>query len=71
MKVADVKECLETMRKIYPFKDDGTYMELEHDMKSGRYNRVTVKTTDISGVHIRLSTVALEDRGFDIGENYD
>jgi len=31
MKVSELHECLERMKKVYPFKDEATSIDLEHN----------------------------------------
>ena len=58
MKLSEMYECLDRLQKIYEYKDAETDVQLEHDIRSGRQNRVTIQTYDEeTSVDIRLSTV--------------
>ena len=62
MRISDIKECLERMSTIYPFKDEETNMRFEPDIRTGRDSYVTISTTDEeTNVDIQLSTKPKKD----------
>lgn len=60
MKISEMNNCIEEMRKCYKFDDDKTEIRLG-DMISGGYDRyVTVGTKDENGTQIEMTRCADE-----------
>lgn len=58
MKISEMNNCIEEMRKCYKFDDDKTEIRLG-DMISGGYDRyVTVGTKDENGTQIEMTRIA-------------
>ena len=58
MKISEVNNCIEKMRKCYKFEDDKTEIRLGdlRDMGNGRY--VSVATRDENGTQIEMTRIA-------------
>ena len=58
MKISEVNNCIEKMRKCYKFEDDKTEIRLGdlRDMGNGRY--VSVATKDENGTQIEMTRIA-------------
>lgn len=59
MKITEMNNCIEEMRKCYKFEDDKTEIRLG-DMISGSNRYVTVGTRDESGTQIEMTRYADE-----------
>ena len=60
MKISEVNNCIEKMRKCYKFEDDKTEIRLG-SMQSGGWGRcVTVSTMDENGTQIEMTRYAGE-----------
>jgi len=54
--ITEVQKTLDTMRAIYEFDNDQTFMRLEKDLKTMEDDTVTIYTTDPdTGIKIELS----------------
>ena len=58
MKITEMNNCIEEMRKCYKFEDDKTEIRLGdlRDMGNGRY--VSVATRDENGTQIEMTRIA-------------
>ena len=58
MKMSEINNCIEKMRKCYKFEDDKTEIRLGdlRDMGNGRY--VSVATMDENGTQIEMTRIA-------------
>lgn len=59
MKITEMNNCIEEMRKCYKFNDDKTEIRLG-DMASGSNRYVTVGTRDENGTQIEMTRRADE-----------
>ena len=59
MKISEMNNCIEKMRKCYKFDDDKTEIRLG-DMMSGSNRYVTVGTRDENGTQIEMTRYADE-----------
>lgn len=60
MKISEMNNCIEEMRKCYKFEDDKTEIRLGN-MLSGKRNRyVTIGTEDENGTQIEMTRYADE-----------
>nr|DAU14612.1 MAG TPA: hypothetical protein [Caudoviricetes sp.] len=59
MKITEMNNCIEKMRKCYNFKDNETEIMLV-DLRSGESNGVTVCTKDENGTRIEMTRYADE-----------
>lgn len=59
MKIAEMNNCIEKMRKCYKFDDDKTEIRL-NIVSSGSDRYVSVCTTDENGTQIEMSRYADE-----------
>lgn len=57
MKISEMNNCIEEMRKCYKFNDDKTEIRLG-DMVSGSNGYVTVGTKDENGTQIEMTRIA-------------
>lgn len=57
MKISEMNNCIEEMRKCYKFDDDKTEIRLG-DMASGSNRYVTVGTRDENGTQIEMTRIA-------------
>lgn len=57
MKITEMNNCIEEMRKCYKFNDDKTEIRLG-DMVSGSNRYVTVGTKDENGTQIEMTRIA-------------
>nr|DAT96244.1 MAG TPA: hypothetical protein [Bacteriophage sp.] len=57
MKISEMNNCIEEMRKCYKFNDDKTEIRLG-DMASGSNRYVTVGTKDENGTQIEMTRIA-------------
>lgn len=57
MKITEMNNCIEEMRKCYKFEDDKTEIRLG-DMASGSNRYVTVGTKDENGTQIEMTRIA-------------
>lgn len=58
MKITEMNNCIEEMRKCYKFDDNKTEIRLGN-IPSGDYNRyVTVGTRDENGTQIEMTRIA-------------
>lgn len=57
MKISEMNNCIEEMRKCYKFDDDKTEIRLG-DMISGSNRYVTVSTRDENGTQIEMTRYA-------------
>ena len=63
MKISTIKNILDDMQKIYPFKDDSTEFELTRNPVACRDNGVTIQTFDEeTGIYINLTKYEPVDR---------
>lgn len=68
MKIAEMNNCIETMRECYDFDDTKTEIELAEDaIFRGQSRIVILKTVDKNGTEIKMSRRA--DRMIDLQEN--
>ena len=57
MKITEMNNCIEEMRKCYKFNDDKTEIRLG-DMISGSNRYVTVSARDENGTQIEMTRIA-------------
>lgn len=57
MKISEMNNCIEKMRKCYKFDDNKTEIRLG-DMASGSNRYVTVGTKDENGTQIEMTRIA-------------
>lgn len=59
LKISEVKNCLEEMRKVYPFEDDKTYLTFLTNLESGTRRTIEIETTDsATGTQVTLQREA-------------
>ena len=58
MKISEVNNCIEKMRKCYKFEDDKTEIRLGNIPSGGRDRYVTVGTRDENGTQIEMTRIA-------------
>lgn len=59
MTIAQVKEGLGRIKKIYPYKEDKTEIRLDRNSISNIQNQITIETSDEeTGVFIHLEATA-------------
>ena len=60
MKITEMNNCIEEMRKCYKFEDDKTEIRLGSILSGGRDRCVTVGTMDENGTQIEMTRTADE-----------
>lgn len=60
MKIAEMNNCIEEMRKCYKFEDDKTEIRLGNILSGGYDRYVTVGTRDENGTQIEMTRRADE-----------
>ena len=58
MKITEMNNCVEEMRKCYKFEDDKTEIRLGSIQSGGCGRCVTVSTMDENGTHIEMTRTA-------------
>ena len=58
MKITEMNNCIEEMRKCYKFEDDKTEIRLGSILSGGRDRCVTVGTMDENGTQIEMTRTA-------------
>lgn len=58
MKITEMNNCIEEMRKCYKFEDDKTEIRLGNIPSGGRDRYVTVCTDDENGTRIEMTRYA-------------
>lgn len=60
MKISEMNNCIEEMRKCYKFEDDKTEIRLGNIPSGGCDRCVTVGTRDENGTQIEMTRIAAE-----------
>ena len=60
MKITEMNNCIEKMRKCYKFEDDKTEIRLGSMQSGGCGRYVSVSTMDENGTHIEMTRYAGE-----------
>ena len=60
MKISEINNCIEKMRKCYKFEDDKTEIRLGDLRDVGNVRYVSVATRDENGTHIEMTRYAGE-----------
>lgn len=69
MTVTELRNTIKLMRKIYPFKDDKTEIQIVRDLPSGIERRVMITTVDAeSGIEITMTRDAVTEDIYNNGE---
>ena len=58
MKMSEINNCIEKMRKCYKFEDDKTEIRLVSMQSGGCGIHVSVSTMDENGTHIEMARTA-------------
>lgn len=60
MKITELKNCIEEMRKCYNFDDNKTEIRIGRLVDMGNGMEVSVYTTDKNGTHIEMTRRGVE-----------
>ena len=58
MKITEMNNCIEEMRKCYKFENDKTEIRLGSMQSGGCVRHVSVSTMDENGTHIEMTRTA-------------
>ena len=58
MKISEINNCIEKMRKCYKFEDDKTEIRLGSMQSGGCGRHVSVSTMDENGTQIEMTRIA-------------
>lgn len=65
-KISDLKATLEEMRRVYPFKDEETYIDLNTSPQRGDRGTIYLRTKSGNGTMVELTKEIEEKNEVDV-----